>query len=159
MAETVRLCVNGKDVVVPVSRDERLIDLLRDRLGLNGTRFGCGEEMCGACVVLVDGERAYSCTLPALQAERCRVTTVEGLGTTEEPHALQQAFLELQAGQCGYCLSGIMMSAAALLERTPSPSRADIIDALEQHLCRCGAHNRIVLAIQRAAQLLAEAEA
>lgn len=157
MPEDVRLAVNGNDVVLPVGKDERLIDLLRDRLGLMGTRFGCGEEMCGACMVLVDGEQVPSCTFAAAQAAHRQVITVEGLGTAERPHALQQAFLELQAGQCGYCLSGIMISAAALLQRNPSPSRQDIIDALDQHLCRCGAHNRIIRAVERAAQIVAEA--
>lgn len=155
MDETVRLRVNGEQVEVPRGKDERLIDILRDRLGLTGTRFGCGEEMCGACMVLVDGEPTFSCTFEAEQAAGRDVVTIEGLGSAATPHPLQRAFQELQAGQCGYCLSGIMVSAAALLERNPTPSRTEIAQALEKHLCRCGSHNRILKAVEAAGRQMA----
>src|SRR5688572_15145065 len=121
-----------------------LLEILRNQLGLMGTRYGCGLEQCGCCMVLVDGEPAYSCTREVGTVAGREVTTVEGLGTPAEPHPLQRAFLDEQAGQCGYCLSGILMSAKALLDRTPNPTRAEIVAALDRHLCRCGAHPRIV---------------
>jgi nicotinate dehydrogenase subunit A len=124
--------------------------VLREELGLRGTRFGCGTEQCGACMVLVDGEPVTSCTREVGTLAGKAVITVEGLGR-DGLHPLQQALLDEQAGQCGYCLSGILMSAAALLERNPAPSRAQIIAALEPHLCRCGIYNRIIRAVQRAA--------
>lgn len=155
MSKTVRLRVNGEQVEVARGRDERLIDILRDRLGLTGTRFGCGEEMCGACMVLVDGKPAFSCTFAAEQAAGRDVVTIEGLGSAAAPHPLQRAFQDMQAGQCGYCLSGIMVSAAALLEHNPTPSRNEIVQALEKHLCRCGSHQRILRAIEAAGKQMA----
>jgi nicotinate dehydrogenase subunit A len=138
--------VNGTPVAAP-AEDLPLLYFLRNTLGLKGTRFGCGAEQCGACVVLVDGEPAYACTLPASALEGRRVTTIEGLARGAEPHPLQQALLEQQAGQCGYCLSGIVMRAVALLERNPRPTEDEVRAALDGHLCRCGSHNRIVRAV------------
>jgi nicotinate dehydrogenase subunit A len=143
--------VNGAARTVEADANTALLYVLRNDLGLKGSRFGCGHEQCGACMVLVDGAPAYACTLPLSAAAGKRVTTIEGLGTADAPHPLQQAFLAEQAGQCGYCLSGILMSAAALLDRNRAPSRAEVAAALEPHLCRCGAHNRIVRAVLRAA--------
>jgi nicotinate dehydrogenase subunit A len=132
-----------------------LLAALRGPLGLSGTRFGCGAEQCGACVVLVEGAPAYACTLPVSAVAGKRVETVEGLGTPAAPHPLQRAFLDLQAGQCGYCLSGILMASLALLRRMPQPTEAQVREALEPHLCRCGSHNRIVRAVLRAADEMA----
>jgi nicotinate dehydrogenase subunit A len=145
------LTVNGATRTVAANEDTALLYVLRNALGLKGSRFGCGHEQCGACMVLVDGTPAYSCTLPVSAAAGRRITTVEGLGSAQAPHPFQEAILAEQAGQCGYCLSGILISAAALIERNPSPSRAEVAAALEPHLCRCGAHNRIVRAVLRAA--------
>ena len=122
-----------------------------------GTRYGCGLEQCGCCTVLVDGQPAYACTREIGTIAGRAVTTVEGLGTPAEPHPIQQAFLDEQAGQCGYCLCGIVMSAKALLDRNPAPSRGEIVDALDHHLCRCGTHQRILRAVERAAEVLRDA--
>lgn len=147
--------INGRPLDTAIGRGRRLIDLLREDLGLRGTRFGCGEEMCGACTVLVDGEPAYACTLDVVDLAGKEVVTVEGIGTPAAPHPVQQALLDMQAGQCGYCLSGIIMSAVALIQRDPSPRRQDIVAALDRHLCRCGAHNRIIKAVEEAAARVA----
>ena len=147
--------VNGKRVsVAPVSDDTPLLDVLRNTLGLMGTRFGCGLEQCGACTVLIDGKPEKACAKPVWSVAGKSVTTIEGLGTKEKPHPLQQAFLDEQAGQCGYCLSGILISAKALLDRNPKPSRTQIAQALDGNICRCGSHNRILRAIERAAAAL-----
>jgi len=143
--------VNGTAKSVAGPETATLLDILRNQLGLMGTRYGCGLEQCGCCMVLVDGQPAYACTREVGTVAGRTVTTVEGLGTQAKPHPLQQAFLDEQAGQCGYCLSGIVMSAKALLDRNPRPSRGDIVAALDRHLCRCGAHQRIVRAVERAA--------
>jgi nicotinate dehydrogenase subunit A len=148
------LTVNGQARSVEADAEMSLLWVLRNLLGLRGTRFGCGHEQCGACMVLVDGEPVYSCTCPVSTLEGRAITTVEGLGSPERPHALQTAFLDEQAGQCGYCLSGILMSAKALIEANPNPSRTEVVATLDVHLCRCGAHNRIVRAVQRAAAML-----
>ena len=132
-----------------------LLNLLRDELGLSGAKLGCGEGECGACMVLVDGRPQTSCNLTLWAVQDHDITTLEGLGSAERPHALQEAFIAENAGQCGYCLSGILVSASALLQHTPRPTRADICAALDKHLCRCGAHERIIRAVQRAAQALA----
>lgn len=129
-----------------------LLDALRNTLGLTGSRFGCGVGSCGACMVLVDGAALPACTLPLWAVAGKSVVTVEGLGTPERPHRLQTAFLAEQAGQCGYCLAGILISAAGLLERTARPSEAAVREALDSNLCRCGAHNRIVRAVLQASQ-------
>jgi nicotinate dehydrogenase subunit A len=132
-----------------------LLAALRGPLGLSGPRFGCGEEQCGACMVLLDGTPAFACNLPVEAAAGRAVTTVEGLGSPDAPHPLQRAFIAEQAGQCGYCLSGILVSAAALLEREKAPTPAQVREALAPHLCRCGSHNRIVRAVLRAAREMA----
>lgn len=145
------LTVNGKPVSVAVDEETPLLDVLRNRLGLKGTRFGCGLEQCGTCTVLIDDKPEKSCTKPIWSVAGKAIVTIEGLGTPEKPHPLQRAFLDEQAGQCGYCLTGILMAASALLKRNPSPTRADIAAALDGNICRCGTHNRIIRAVQRAA--------
>jgi nicotinate dehydrogenase subunit A len=151
------LIVNGRAVSVDAAATTPLLDVLRNHLDLKGSRYGCGLEQCGTCMVLVDGEPAYSCTRELGSTAGHSVTTIEGLGTPENPHPLQRAFLEEQAGQCGYCLSGILISAKALLDRNPTPTRSDIMTALDKHLCRCGTHTRIISAVQRAASMGAPA--
>ncbi|HXX85235.1 MAG TPA: (2Fe-2S)-binding protein [Casimicrobiaceae bacterium] len=145
------LQVNGREHTLSADENSSLLDVLRNTLKLKGTRFGCGDEQCGACFVLVDGRAVPSCTLPLGSAVDKVITTVEGLGSSDSPHALQQAFLAEQAAQCGYCTSGMLVSAAALLKRTPRPSEAEVKQALDRNLCRCGSHNRIVRAVLRAA--------
>ncbi|MGC1779555.1 MAG: (2Fe-2S)-binding protein [Xanthobacteraceae bacterium] len=146
------LTVNEKPVSVADDEETSLLDVLRNRLGLKGTRFGCGLEQCGTCTVLVDSKPEKSCTKPIWSVAGKSVVTIEGLGTPDRPHPLQQAFLDEQAGQCGYCLTGILMAASALLAANPSPTRADIAAALDGNICRCGTHNRIIRAVQRAAE-------
>ena len=152
---TIHLVVNGRPVSVDAKPDTPLLDVLRNHLDLKGSRYGCGLEQCGACMVLIDGEPEYACTRETGTCTGRAVTTIEGLGTPDHPHPVQQAFLQEQAGQCGYCLSGIIISAKALLDRNPNPSRADIVAALDKHLCRCGTHTRIIAAVQRAARTAA----
>ena len=155
MTQSFDFVVNGKQVsVTPSNDDTPLLDVLRNALGLMGTRFGCGLEQCGCCTVLIDGHPEKSCAKPVWSVAGKTVTTIEGLGTKDNPHPLQQAFLDEQAGQCGYCLSGIVISAKALLDRNPDPSRGEVIAALDRHLCRCGAHQRIIRAVERAAATL-----
>ena len=152
MAQSFDFEVNGKRVsVAPASDDTPLLDILRNTLGLMGTRFGCGLEQCGSCTVLIDGRPEKSCAKPVWSVTGRTITTIEGLGTTEKPHPLQQAFIDEQAGQCGYCLPGIIVSAKALLESNPAPTRAEIAAALDGNICRCGSHNRILRAIENAA--------
>jgi nicotinate dehydrogenase subunit A len=143
--------------VTVANEDASLLAVLRNDLGLVGTRFGCGLEQCGCCMVLIDGAPVKSCAKPAWSVTGKSITTVEGLGTPERPHPLQKAFLDEQAGQCGYCLSGILICAKALLDRNPSPTRAEIAQALDDNLCRCGSHNRILRAIEKAAAMQREA--
>ena len=150
----IALTVNGVARRVEAPQTATLLDVLRNRLGLMGTRYGCGLEQCGSCMVLVDGQPVHACTREAGTVAKRAVMTVEGLGSADKPHPIQQAFLDEQAGQCGYCLSGIVMSTKALLDRNPNPSRADIVAALDKHLCRCGAHQRILRAVERAAATL-----
>lgn len=150
-----KLSVNGEDIDFLVEKDETLLETLRSVAKLRGTRFGCGQESCGACMVLVDGVATHACTFSTEAAVGRAILTVEGLGGPDAPHPIQQALLLEQAGQCGYCLSGIMMSVKALLERNPCPGRSEIISAIDCHLCRCGSHHRILRAIERAAQDLA----
>ncbi len=150
----IELNVNGEAQRVDAKDDAPLLWVLRNVLGLRATRFGCGHEQCGACVVLVDGQPTYSCTRDIATLEGRTITTVEGLGDTGRPHPLQEAFLAEQAGQCGYCLSGMLMAAKALIDANPTPSRQEIAAALDPHLCRCGAHNRIIRAVERAAAIL-----
>jgi nicotinate dehydrogenase subunit A len=143
--------VNGQPVSLDLPEDTTLLDALRTTLGLTGSRFGCGAGQCGACMVLLDGFAQPSCTLPLWAVAGKAVTTVEGLGTPDRPHPLQTTFLAHQAGQCGYCLAGILVSAAGLLQREPKPNEAQVRQALDGNLCRCGAHNRIVRAVMAAA--------
>jgi nicotinate dehydrogenase subunit A len=155
----VAFTLNGAAARSAAGPDTPLLDVLRNRCGLTGARFGCGAEQCGACVVLVDDAPAYACSRPLESVAGRRVTTIEGIGSPAAPHPLQRAILEEQAGQCGYCLSGIVLAALALLTRTPAPGRAEIAAALDAHLCRCGAQNRIIRAIERAARQMREASA
>jgi nicotinate dehydrogenase subunit A len=148
----VAFTLNGAAVALEVPEGVSLLHALRGPGGLSGPRFGCGTEQCGTCMVLVDGTPGFACNLPATAVAGRSVTTVEGLGTPAAPHPLQAAFLAEQAGQCGYCLSGILVSAAALLARNPDPDEDAIRRALDPHLCRCGSHNRIIRAVRRAAQ-------
>ena len=146
--------VNGGAVSVSANEDTPLLDVLRNHLGLKGTKFGCGLEQCGCCMVLVDGEPVKSCGKALSTVAGKSVLTIEGLGTPEHPHALQAAFLDEQAGQCGYCLPGILISAKALLDRSPAPSRLEIAVALDDNICRCGSHIRILKAVERAAAVM-----
>jgi nicotinate dehydrogenase subunit A len=149
--------LNGDPVGVNTEPTKPLLSVLREDFGLRGTRFGCGTEQCGACMVLIDGEPSYACAREVATVEGKSITTVEGLSADEELSPLQRAFLDEQAGQCGYCLSGILISATALLARNPRPSRAEVAAALDRHLCRCGVHNRIIRAVQKAGAQTAEA--
>ena len=149
--QTFRLRVNAGERTVQAEGSQPLLDVLRNACGLKATRFGCGAGECGACHVLVDGASVPACDTPVSAAEGKSIVTVEGLARDGRPSSLQQAFISEQAGQCGYCLSGILMTATALLAREPRPSEAQVRDALDPHLCRCGAHNRIVRAVLRAA--------
>ena len=151
----VSLTVNGKLHTSPAAPDTPLLYVLRNDVGLNSAKYGCGAAQCGACTVLLDGQPVRSCVLPASAAAKGKVTTLEGLGSTDRLHALQKAFIDEQAAQCGYCSAGMIMSAKALLDRKPRPSEADIREALAGNLCRCGTHTRIVRAVQRAAGVLA----
>jgi nicotinate dehydrogenase subunit A len=145
------LRVNGTTRTVRTDADTPLLYVLRNDWELNSPKFGCGLAQCGACTVHIDGRAARSCVTPVSSLAGKAVTTLEGLGTAEKPHPLQKAFLDEQAAQCGYCTSGMIMSAKVLLDSKPRPSAADIKTALAGNLCRCGSHNRIVRAVQRAA--------
>jgi nicotinate dehydrogenase subunit A len=148
----INLNVNGVSRSVLAEADTPLLYVLRNDFELNGAKFGCGLSQCGACTVLIDGKAVRSCVTPIGALEKSEVTTIEGLGSIEKPHALQQAFIEEQAAQCGYCISGMIMSAKELLDREPRPNEGDVRAALASNLCRCGTHNRIVRAVLRAAQ-------
>jgi nicotinate dehydrogenase subunit A len=148
--------VNGSEVTVAADGDTPLLDILRNRLGLCGTKFGCGLEQCGCCMVLIDGHPVKSCGKALSTLVGKKIVTIEGLGTPEHPHPLQQAFLDEQAGQCGYCLAGILISAKALLDRNPAPARREIAEALDDNICRCGSHNRILRAVALAALRMRE---
>jgi len=143
--------LNGFDTDVDLPGNTPLLAVIRDHLGLFGSRFGCGAEQCGACMMLIDGRAEYSCTRTLDSVEGRTVVTVEGLGNPAAPHPLQEAFLAEQAGQCGYCLSGMLVSAASLLRANPDPDEAAVRQALNRNLCRCGTHNRIIRAVLRAA--------
>jgi nicotinate dehydrogenase subunit A len=148
------LRVNGTARSVRVEPKTPLLYVLRNDLKLNGAKFGCGQAQCGACSVLIDGIEQRSCVYPVSAAGKRSITTIEGLGTAQRPSALQRAFIHEQACQCGYCSSGMIMAAQALLVRNPKPSEAEVKQALEGHLCRCGAHNRIVRAVLRASHAM-----
>jgi nicotinate dehydrogenase subunit A len=146
--------VNQSPVFFEGDAQATLLSVLRDELGLCGPKFGCGQGDCGACMVLVQGQPQTSCNLPVWAVQGLQVVTLEGLGTPQNPHALQTAFLQERAAQCGYCVAGIVTSAAALLASDPAPSREKIVLALDKHLCRCGAHTRMIRAVERAAAAL-----
>ena len=147
--------LNGAPVAVESEADTPLLYVLRNDLGQTSVRFGCGLEQCGCCAVLVDGAKTFACTAPAETVAGKAVETVEGMGAAEAPGPIQAAFLAEQAGQCGYCLSGILIATKALLAANPKPDRAEIAAALDDHLCRCGAHTRIIRAVERAAEAMA----
>jgi nicotinate dehydrogenase subunit A len=147
----VRLTVNGIVRSLQLADDTPLLYALRNDLRLVGTRFGCGDGQCGACMVLIDGRPATACNTPLWSLENKAVTTVEGLGENGALHPVQQALIDEQAAQCGYCMSGIAVSAAALLASNPDPSEAQVREALDRNLCRCGSHNRVVRAVLKAA--------
>jgi nicotinate dehydrogenase subunit A len=144
------LKVNGATRTVDADSDTPLLYVLRDDLGLRGPRFGCGLGQCGACTVHLGGAAVRSCTMPVAAVGKAAVTTLEGLGTTKHPSRLQQAFIDEQAAQCGYCINGMIMQAADLLKANPKPSEQQIREGLAMNLCRCGTHKRIIRAVQRA---------
>jgi len=146
----ISLAVNGKKQVVDVDPDTPLLYVLRDDLRLNGPKFGCGLGQCGACTVIIDGNAIRSCQMPVSSAQNRPVTTVEGLGSTKKLHRLQQAFVDEQAVQCGYCIAGMIMTSKALLDKNPKPTDIQIKEALAGNLCRCGTHTRILRAVKRA---------
>jgi nicotinate dehydrogenase subunit A len=148
---TVRFRLNGAETEIDADPDTPLLTALRGPLGVTGAHFGCGAGECGACMVLVDDRALTSCDMPLWSAAGKSITTIEGLGTPQAPHALQCAFIAEQALQCGYCLSGIMMSAAALIKQNTNPTSAEVKAALDRNLCRCGSHNRMIRAVLRAA--------
>ncbi len=145
------LTVNGEKKKVAAHRDTPLLYVLRNDCGLVGSRFGCGSGQCGACFVLVDGKPMASCDLPIWSAEGKSITTVEGLGKGGELHPVQKALIAEQAAQCGYCMSGIAVTAAAYLATNKNPTEEQVREALDKHLCRCGSHNRVIKAVMKAA--------
>jgi len=152
MPDNIQIKVNGAVRTLSVEPDTPLLYILRNDFELNGPRFGCGLSQCGACTVIVDGKATRSCVTPVISVAGKPITTLEGLGTRDKLHPLQKAFIEEQAAQCGYCANGMIMTAKALLDRNPRPTEAQIRKALAANLCRCGTHNRIVRAVQRAAK-------
>lgn len=146
----ITLIVNGKTAVTEAGRDTPLLYVLRNDLGLNGPKFGCGLAQCGACMILMDGSAVASCVTPAGKAEGKVITTLEGLGTLDNPHPLQKAFIEEQAAQCGFCMNGMIIRSKALLDRVPDPTDEQIRIALSPNLCRCGTHRNIIRAVRRA---------
>ncbi|WP_420992002.1 (2Fe-2S)-binding protein [Cupriavidus sp. 30B13] len=152
---TYQLHVNGAVAPVDVEDDTPLLYVLRDTLGLHGPKFGCGLGQCGACTVLFNGAATRSCVLPVSAVGTAAIVTLEGLGSPDKPHPVQQAFIDEQAAQCGYCINGMVMTSVALLSRTPNPDDTQIRNALAANLCRCGTHTRIVKAVRRAAQAAA----
>ena len=148
------LKVNQQAVDMTLSSAATLLHVLRNDLGLNGPKYGCGLGECGACTVLIDGIPARACVVPALDMQDREITTLEGLGNAQQPHAVQQAFIDTQAAQCGYCLNGMLMMTVALLKKNPQPNDDDIRRALSANLCRCGTHIEIIAAVHRAAELM-----
>ena len=151
---TITLNVNGQDYAIEAEPDTPLLYVLRNDLELNAAKFGCGLGQCGACTVMVDGHAVFSCTTPIAMLEGRQITTLEGLGTIDNPGPMQQAFMDEQAAQCGYCIPGMMMRAQALLQQNPAASEAEIRRALQPNLCRCGTHMRILRAVIRAGSLM-----
>ena len=156
MANHLQITVNGKRHRVEAAPETPLLYVLRNDLALHGPRFGCGLSQCGACTVIMDGSAIRSCSTPVSKAAGHRVTTLEGLGSVARPHPIQQAFIEEQAAQCGYCINGMVMTSKALLDKKRNPSDSEIKQALAGNLCRCGTHQRIVRAVKRAAALMAK---
>ena len=152
MSSTITLNVNGKNHSVEALPDSMLLYALRNDLQLHGPKFGCGLSQCGACTIIMNGVAIHSCVTPLAAAAGHKITTLEGLGSIEKPHPLQQAFIDEQAVQCGYCINGMIMTSKALLDRNPHPSRDEIKHALNGNLCRCGTHMRIVRAVERVAK-------
>jgi nicotinate dehydrogenase subunit A len=148
----IALTVNGQERALDVEADTPLLYILRNDLRLNGPKFGCGAAQCGACTVIMNGRAVRSCVVPMTAAANARITTLEGLGTAEDPHPIQQAFIDEQAAQCGYCTNGMVMTAKAFLDRHPDPTEQQIRAALAGNLCRCGTHVEILAAIRRAAK-------
>ena len=146
----ISLKVNGRNHDVPADPDTPLLYVLRNDLSLFGAKFGCGLSQCGACTVLIDGKATRSCVTAIGTLGTSEITTIEGLGTIDKPHLLQQAFIDEQAAQCGYCINGMIMKAKELLDHKPQPTETDVREALAGHLCRCGTHNRIIAAVVRA---------
>lgn len=157
MPDTQELRINGKSVRVEADRDRTLLGVLRDDLGLTGSKYGCGEGRCGACTVMIDGAPARSCITKVGTVASREVTTIEGLERDGQLHPLQQAFLDAGALQCAYCTSGMIVAGAALLRQNPSPSRQEIVEYMDGNICRCGTYNRIIAAIQSAARAVKEA--
>ena len=155
----VQLKVNQQTVDLTLGDAANLLHVLRNDLGLNGPKYGCGLGECGACTVLVDGMPARACVIPALEMQGRDITTLEGLGDANHPHPVQQAFIDTQAAQCGYCLNGMVMMTVALLKQHPQPTETQIRQALSGNLCRCGTHVEIIAAVQRAAHLMQTAAA
>ena len=151
---TVRFTVNGKARTVNTDPERPLLEVLREDLGLTGVKYGCGEGQCRSCTVLLDGKATISCRTPVRSAEGRKLLTIEGLAAGERLHPVQQAFLDEGAMQCGYCVPGLILTAAALLEKTPRPTREQIIDGMNGNLCRCNNYERIVVAIERAARTM-----
>ena len=151
----IRFRLNGVQTTVDADPDDLLLDTLREALRLNGTHFGCGANECGACYVMVGDRAVASCDTPLWSIADKEITTIEGLGSAEHPHPLQRAFIAEQAMQCGYCVPGILIGAAALLKRNPQPTETEVREALDRNLCRCGSHNRMVRAVLRAATEMA----
>lgn len=158
MSDEIVLVVNGNSHVIQAAEDTPLLYVLRNELGLTAPQFGCGEENCGACMVLIGDQAKPTCKLPVSRVGRSRITTLEGLMEEGELHPVQRAFLEEQASQCGYCLNGMIIRTAALLWKTPHPTDVQIREALDENLCRCGSHPRILRAVRRAEELLSEGE-
>jgi nicotinate dehydrogenase subunit A len=149
----IRLNVNNRDHEIDADPQTPLLYVLRNELSLNAAKFGCGLGQCGACTVVIDGVAVFSCVTPIMLLAGRKITTLEGLGNADHPGALQRAFIELQAAQCGFCIPGMMMRAHALLTFNPRPSSAEIRGALEPNLCRCGTHMRILAAVKRASEM------
>jgi len=151
----ITLNVNGKRRASPAAPGTPLLYVLRNDMEINSCKYGCGVAQCGSCTVLLDGQAVRSCVTPASVAAKSKITTLEGLGSLDKPGVLQQAFIDEQAAQCGYCISGMIMTAAAFLDTNKNPSEAEIRSALSGNLCRCGTHSRIIKAVQRAAKEMA----
>lgn len=150
-----QLNVNGKSVTTETDSDTPLLYVLRDNLSLHGPKYGCGQGQCGSCTVLINGQAVRSCLTPVSQVHDRNVVTLEGLGTPEKPHPVQQAFIDEQAAQCGYCINGMVMQSVDFLSKNPRPTEGQIQQALAANLCRCGTHTRIVKAVKRASDVLA----